>query len=121
MPHPDTERVNARFENTQPISVGRIVHFPLKADSLNPYGDTQEVVPALVVRAWNSNCLNLQVFYDGTNSDRQRDSDEIKHDIVPHMISWRTSVTYDAGEDRVIDGRTVRIYNPHTWHWPPRS
>ncbi len=119
-----TDRVNARFENSQPISVGRIVHVPL--DKVDPYTGEPVIRPALVVRAWNNGCLNLQVFYDGSNDNSARGGVGVRN--LGSLTEWKTSVTYDAGELREIDDpakpgekKTVTIYNPHTWHWPPRA
>jgi hypothetical protein len=119
-----TQRVNARFDNAQPISVGRIVHMQL--DKADPYtGGGGAIRPALVVRVQNSNCVNLQVFFDGTNDDSVRSTGVGNHG---QLTEWVTAVDFDAGEEREIDDpqnpgekKLVTAYNPHTWHWPPRA
>ncbi len=117
-------RVTARFANSQPISVGRIVHFVLR--------DGKTIRPALVVRVWG-NAVNLRVYYDGSNDDLARGGpeyigqmvqlDNMSADITKvmteknnSMTEWVTSGTYDGGETREAE----TVYNPLSWHWPTR-
>jgi hypothetical protein len=77
-------------------SIGRIVHYVLTAeDSPHHPGDHR---PAIVVRVWSEDCVNLRVFCDGGN-DRPDGQD-----------LWITSATLDASA--AAGG---------TWHWPERE
>lgn len=73
-------------------SVGRIVHF------VNKFGNERNCVAALVVCVWSNTCVNLRVFYDGTN------------DVPEGTNEWETSVSFDDKE----------VPDPRTWHWPPK-
>ena len=77
-------------------SVGRIVHYVLAEQ--DGTRNTGEHRAAMVVRTWGGDCVQLQVFMDGTND---RASGE--------PLMWVTSVAYD-GKTKM--GRT--------WHWPER-
>ena len=71
-------------------SIGRIVHYTCQF--------TGEHLAAIIVRVWSDTCVNLRIFYDGTN-----------HGQV-HPNEWVTSVKYDE---------SVNPQN-QTWHWPER-
>lgn len=73
-------------------TVGRIVYYQLLTDS-----GTVEERPAIIVRVWSDDCVQLQVFTDGTNDGK---------DYV-HGITWRTSVVRDES------------HQPGTWDWMP--
>ncbi len=77
-------------------TVGRIVHFVLTDG---------QVRPAIVVRVWSPEMVNLRVFLDGTN-DR---------DVAGacNADGWATSVHYHE--------YAVGNYAPGTWFWPPRE
>lgn len=76
-------------------SVGRIVHFRASAEA-----DCQA---AIVVRIWSAKLVNLVVFRDGSNDDRNDHGSG-------ELTSWRTSIKYEAEDD--IQGTS--------WHWPER-
>lgn len=75
-------------------SIGRVVHFVM------PDGQHR---PAFVVRVWDHELVNLQVFTDGYN------------DSPPSgvNIAWETSVPH-VEEAAGTDDRTFF----RTWHWP---
>lgn len=80
-----------------PPSVGRIVHYVL------PNGPSRgEIRPAMVVRIWAPDSINLQVF---TDSDQDGDyNDQL---ACPF---WATLVPYDPEGKRA-----------GSWHWPQRT
>lgn len=100
------------------LDIGRIVHYVLED------GDNAgEERPAIVVRVWNDDCVQLQVFTDGSNdyqespnmSGRVRaalaidatapaDKEHV-HRTVAYMV-WKTSRVHNANK------------LPGTWHWP---
>lgn len=85
-------------------TIGRTVHFVQeKPASYQPKDGPKALVhlPAIVTAVWGNECVNLQVFTDGTNSDE------------PNMApcKWITSVTLDASETP----------QARTWHWPERE
>jgi hypothetical protein len=84
----------------QKPTVGRIVHYVLaqQDDTRNP----GEHRPAMIVRTWGGDCVQLQVFMDGAN-DHERFS--------ACGLMWVSSVAHDEVENRA--GRT--------WHWPERN
>ncbi|MDE2098868.1 MAG: hypothetical protein KGL39_16565 [Patescibacteria group bacterium] len=67
---------------------GRIVHF---------VEDRGEEHPAIVVKEWTPDLVNLGVFADGSNDSFQFNMGE--------MVSWQTSVGYDANK------------GPRSWHY----
>jgi hypothetical protein len=71
-------------------TVGRIVEYVLK----DRYGELQ-VRPAIIVRVWSDECVQLQVFTDGTNDGPEYASG----------IFWATSVL--RCEEK----------NERTWDW----
>jgi hypothetical protein len=75
--------------------VGRIVHYVLY---------NGEIRPAIIVRVWGDEMVNLRVFFDGSN-DAGEES---------YGTEWRTSVHYAEP----VDGATE--FETHTWFWPPR-
>jgi hypothetical protein len=81
-------------------TIGRIVHF------VNDFANVQELqhhVPAIITRVWSDTCVNLRVFYDGTNDAPEGSSE------------WKTSVIYqEPGTPRINP-------DPRTWHWPERA
>jgi len=77
------------MQEAQRPSVGRIVHYVL------PDGPSAGAHrPAIIVRVWSAQCVQLQVFTDGSN-----DGPGYKSGLV-----WRTSVLLGLDEN--------------TWHWP---
>lgn len=56
--------------------------------------------PAVIVRDWGNNLVNLQVFVDGLN-------DFAPGDLGSDAPLWATSVHYAPGHSRT----------PGTWHW----
>lgn len=99
------------------ITIGRIVHYVLtEADAATinairhaapgaligdpapgPQGNPVapgEVLPAIVVRVWGPECVNLQVWLDGNDS------------------LWKTSATQASSPD---------VNEPGCWDWPPRD
>lgn len=73
-------------------SIGRIVHFVVD------YGNEGKIAPAIITQVWSDTCVNLRVFYDGTNH------------APSGTEEWKTSCAYDEREKP----------DPRTWHWPPR-
>jgi hypothetical protein len=69
-------------------TVGRTVLYVLGEGS-----NLGQIRPAIIVRVWSDNCVQLQIFTDGEN------------DQLPN-VHWATSVLYNP------DGFTMR-----TWHW----
>ena len=78
------------------ISVGRIVHFILS---------NGEHRPAIVVRVWSNECVQLQVFLDGTNDA----SSDVPRTALDAGIMWATSVPYSEEPQQ------------RSWHWPERD
>ena len=79
-------------DGKQTPSLGRMVHYVL------PDGpNAGEHRPAVIVRVWGSDAVNLQVFMDGGN------------DGAPYLAAgllWATSV------------KRSDTPTPRTWHWP---
>jgi hypothetical protein len=73
------------------VTIGSDVLFVLE----DKYGEDQ-IRPGKVVRVWNDEMVQLQVFTDGTNDGAQYASG----------IYWATSVQYSE------------THEPRTWHWP---
>lgn len=82
----------------QKPSIGRIVHFVQKKPA--GYGEGIVHIPAIVVAVWGNDCVNLQVFTDGTNSDPEN----------TFPLKWVTSVSFDGADNP----------QPRTWHWPEK-
>lgn len=87
----------------QPISIGRIVHYVMP--------DNQHR-PAIIVRVWENNVVNLQVFLDSNNDHQGNGKDVI----------WRTSVHQDEGGiSKDVGGEVHEVApKPNTWHYPER-
>jgi hypothetical protein len=82
----------------QQASVGRIVHYVLSEhDNVRNVGEHR---PAIIVKVWGPQCVQLQVFMDGSNDDVR---------FSPSGVMWQTSVSQDE------EGKKGR-----TWHWPER-
>ena len=81
-------------------SIGRIVHFVQK----KPQSSVAPLVhlPAIITAVWGPDCVNLQVFCDGGNSEEQNNGTS-----QPANVKWITSVNQDPS------GET-----PRSWHWP---
>lgn len=73
-------------------TVGRIVEFVLT----DKYGVNQ-IRPAIIVRVWNDDMVQLQVFTDGTNDGPE----------YATGIYWATSVHRSENKE------------PRTWDWMP--
>lgn len=67
---------------------------------VNPDGrpDLGNHVAAIITRVWNDTCVNLRVFFDGTN------------DVPEGTSEWVTSVVNDESKKPA----------ERTWHWPER-
>jgi hypothetical protein len=98
--------------NDKPVTAGRIVNFVL---------GNKEIRPAIVVKPWSDQCVQLHVFLDGMN-DLQHDgtgkcalhamhADGKSHYDVCGPTGWATSVQYADGAHPI----------PGTWHWPSRA
>lgn len=62
-----------------------------------------EAYPAMIVRVFSDECVNLKVELDG------------------EPVFWATSRRYDAGGTSDTPGApTERSYEGGTWHWPER-
>jgi hypothetical protein len=81
-------------EDVGVVAVGHLVHVTLDRGA-----NTGECRPAIVVRVWNPEIINVQVFTDGLN-DHQ--------DYASGMV-WMTSLHYA----RPVAGQPT----PQTWHW----
>lgn len=92
----------------QKVTVGRIVHFVMPGEKVHR--------PAIVVQTWSNDCVQLQVFLDGTNENCQEYEKTDNPGLAPtsadmnNGMMWRTSVTHDE------TGKRER-----TWHWPERD
>lgn len=89
-----TESVPLQGEKTPEPSVGRIVHVVLDRGS-----NTGACRPAIVVRVWNVELINVQMFTDGLND----------HMDYAGGIVWMTSLHYA----KPVSGQP----QPQTWHW----
>jgi hypothetical protein len=76
--------------------VGDHVHYILDA---GPHQGTRR--PAVIVRAWDAELVNLLVFVDGSN-------DYYPHQGPEPLVLWRTSVHYNNSD------------KPGTWTWDVR-
>lgn len=76
-------------------SVGRIVHFVLRARQGMRPSSVGEHRPAIIVRVWSPEMVQLQVFTDGFNDIETGDP-----------VIWETSIHNDETEKK-----------PGTWHW----
>lgn len=77
------------------LTVGRIVHVVLDRGA-----STGDCRPAIVVRVWNDEMINAQLFTDGYND----------HQDYAGGIAWKTSLHYA----KPTPGQTP---TPNTWHW----
>lgn len=73
-------------------SIGRTVHFVL--DSGPNKGEDR---PAVIVRVWTDELVNLQVITDGPNDGLD-------------AIVWKTSIQFSEDTSKTP-----------TWHWPERE
>lgn len=69
-------------------SIGRIVHFRIGGTDEDPV-----LRPALIVRVWSGDTVNVQVFLDGSN-DRGLLADEVERS---GSVVWCESVTRGDG------------------------
>lgn len=76
-------------------SVGNIVHVTLDRGA-----NTGACRPAIVVRVWNAEMINAQMFSDGLND----------HQDLAGGIQWLTSLRYA----KPVAGQPTP---PNTWHW----
>lgn len=76
-------------------AIGDIVCYVLSAQDGTNLANVGHPRPAIIVRVWNDDCVQLQVFTDGTN-DRADGANVI----------WVTSVNHDQDQKA-----------PRTWHW----
>lgn len=82
--------------NQQKPTLGRIVH------AVFDHGDShrgQVTRPAIIVRVWSDEMVNVQAFTDGGYGQSTNDN-------RPPVL-WLTSLHYDSAGDKV-----------GTWHWP---
>lgn len=70
-------------------SIGRIVHYVTS---------TKAHVAAIITAVWSDTCVNLRVFYDGSNNQEGN----------TQWGEWVTSKSLDES------------MQPGTWHWPER-
>lgn len=80
-------------------TIGRIVHYRLNQDDANLLGGNSrkgDIVPAIVVRVWSDECVNLKVFGDGPTD------------------AWKTSSTL------LNETRKNETEDPG-WFWPARD
>jgi hypothetical protein len=90
--------------NPIPPTVGRIVLVPIDVYQSTHEGVKSvgvEIRPAIVVRVFNQDMVNVRVFTDGAN-------DHPDNTMHPRPSDWRTSLSYDQDDHR-----------PGTWHWMP--
>lgn len=92
---------------SQPVSVGRVVHFVLGERTIHDGSKALVIRPAIVVAVWGPDTANLQVFTDGSNDNEVLLEEE--RGAHADRVVWRTS-RMRSDEPRV-----------DTWHWPPRS
>lgn len=86
-------------------SIGRIVHFHFE------YCGEPAVAPAVITAVWSDDCVNLQVFPDGSNAydySRTDDANAFKKEECDRGVAWRTSISQGEPADAC------------TWGWPPR-
>lgn len=82
-------------------TVGRIVHFLVERR-----GEI-EARPAMIVKVWSEDCVQLQVFLDGGNDAAVKDGGGgFAADECDRGLAWRTSVP---------EGTEIG-----QWSWPPR-
>lgn len=81
-----------------PLSIGRIVHYVLRAEDCNRAESEGQHRAAIVTNAFNG-LANLTVFLDGVNDGPPRDS---------------------TGNARVYSRAQSDSHEPGTWHWPER-
>jgi len=100
---PDTQDGNYQVSEMHTVEVksalriGTIVHYVLPDwDESISYHSKGAHRPAIVVRIWGPETVQLQVFTDGSNDLKTGDN-----------VIWRTSVHQD--ESARLGG---------TWHWP---
>ncbi len=77
-------------------TIGRIVHF------VNPYGTGKKIFPAIITNVWSDTCVNLHVFWDGSN-----------YGVPIGASPFVSSVIYD--------GRPMPDCDLRTWFWPTRE
>ena len=82
-------------------AIGRIVHYRYK----HPTTGELHTRPAMIVRVWSPECVNLQVFLDGNGEPHNNDG--------AGPVQWVTSACFQAEND----GSAGR---EKTWFWPPR-
>lgn len=70
-------------------SIGRIVNYVLP----DTHQRAGEVVPALIVRVWNSECVQLKLFLDEVNDPEQEPT-------------FASSAVYGSPDEK------------GAWHWP---
>ncbi len=76
--------------------LGRIVHVVFSGG----YNHDRPITrPAIVVRVWTPEMINVQVFADSG-------PEQASNDCCPPVF-WQTSISYDPAGDKV-----------GTWHWP---
>lgn len=86
-------------------TIGRIVNYVLA---------NSDIRPAIIVRIWSDTCVNLRVFFDGSNDERAGGF-EYGSTAAAFGAEWRTSVSYV--EPPAYSGLELQ---PNTWHWPQR-
>ena len=89
----DILEVSKQSKTKQNVVIGRIVRY---------VSWTWEERPAIIVKVWNENMVNLQVFFDTNGQPNLGD--------VGSQIEWKTSVMRDDG-----------IKLPGTWHFPGKE
>lgn len=90
--------MNAKKASVESPTPGRLVQVRIAAS---------EWRPAIVVRAWPENRVNVQVCLDGRNDQRHGFS----ANECENGWAWRTSVPEESSAPEVLVA----------WRWPPRA
>lgn len=83
-------------------TIGRLVHYRISEDVVRP---------AVVVEVHSDTCVNLQVFFDGSNDSPGSSVPDVRG-VTPTVaereagLGWRTSAVLGTGVGE--------------WSWPPR-
>lgn len=76
-------------------AIGDMVRYVLSLEDGTQPPNVGHHRPAIIVRVWDDNCVQLQVFTDGPNDRSDRAN-----------VLWVTSVNHDQDQKA-----------PRTWHW----
>jgi hypothetical protein len=84
-----------------PVSIGRIVIAKLRSGDMPAGGGPDNVMPAIVVKAWSQTGINIKAFPDSPNG--------------LHSVLWGTSYLLNTSAVRPED------LQEGEWMWPPRG